>query len=135
MKILKTKRGNWTVSLALLMPVLIGIMGFAIDGGMMLYKANQLSSSVKIAAISATSIYEEDYNGDYIISADFYDAESLLKANMPDAELISFDVDPYITGQCTVEGCCYVEFVFMKIFHIEGKTITSSFTAWRGAAI
>lgn len=130
--ILRNKKGYSTALLALLLPVLICVLGFVIDGGLIIYRANELSSAVKIAAISATSIYDIDDEGEYRLTASDNDVQEILNTNMDGAVLNFFSIDTEITGSCTVEGSYHVDFVFMKIFGIEGKTVTSSFTARRG---
>ena len=130
--ILRNKKGYSTALLALLLPVLICVLGFAVDGGLIIYRANELSSAVKIAAISATSIYDIDDEGEYRLTASDNDVQEILNTNMDGAVLNFFSIDTEITGSCTVEGSYHVDFVFMKIFGIEGKTVTSSFTARRG---
>lgn len=131
---LKDKKGYSTALLTLLLPVIICVLGFAIDGGLAIYRANELSSAVKIAAISTTSIYEVDDSGGYILTADFDEVQDILEMNMEGAVLMSLSVDENTSGKCTVEGCYYVDFVFMKMFGIKGKTVTSSFTARRGSS-
>lgn len=130
--ILRNKKGYSTALLALLLPVLICVLGFAVDGGLIIYRANELSSAVKIAAISATSIYDIDDEGEYRLTASDNDVQEILNTNMDGAVLNYFSIDTEINGSCTVEGSFHVDFVFMKLFGIEGKTVTSSFTARRG---
>ena len=130
--VLRNKKGYSTALLALLLPVLICVLGFAIDGGLIIYRTNELSSAVKIAAISATSIYEIDDEGEYRLTASANDVQELLNTNMDGAVLKLFSIDMEASGRCTVEGSSHVDFVFMKLFGIEGKTVTSSFTARRG---
>ena len=130
--VLRNKKGYSTALLALLLPVLICVLGFAVDGGLIIYRTNELSSAVKLAAISATSIYEIDDEGEYRLTASANDVQELLNTNMDGAVLKLFSIDMEASGRCTVEGSYRVDFVFMKLFGIEGKTVTSSFTARRG---
>lgn len=129
---MRNKKGYSTALLALLLPVLICVLGFAVDGGLIIYRTNELSSAVKLAAISATSIYEIDDEGEYRLTASANDVQELLNTNMDGAVLKLFSIDMEASGRCTVEGSYHVDFVFMKLFGIEGKTVTSSFTARRG---
>ena len=102
--VLRNKKGYSTALLALLLPVLICVLGFAIDGGLIIYRTNELSSAVKIAAISATSIYEIDDEGEYRLTASANDVQELLNTNMDGAVLKLFSIDMEASGRCTVEG-------------------------------
>lgn len=127
------KRGYWAAGMAVFLPVLLLVMGFALDGGALFLRTTQLSNAVKYAAISASSIYELDEYENYHLTASFSQVETLLKLNLPDAELAGCSIDESRPGTCTVKGSCEAEFVFMKIFGIETKTVTAEFTASRSA--
>ena len=90
--ILRNKKGYSTALLALLLPVLICVLGFAVDGGLIIYRANELSSAVKIAAISATSIYDIDDEGEYRLTASDNDVQEILNTNMDGAVLNYFSI-------------------------------------------
>lgn len=124
------KKGYVTVFLALAMPLIISVLGFCIDGGMMLYFDARLSTAVKFACISASSD-NENIDGNLVIKAENSFVEEVLHENLKDAILVDFMINPSSKNECTVKGSYKIEFVFMKLFGITEKSLTESYTARR----
>lgn len=132
MKLFRSNKGYTMVFVALMMPVIVAIMGFSIDGGLLLYYKAKLTTATKFAAISATSDYTVVGGQLQINEADNF-ARSALEANLNDISLVDFDfkVTPSKKNECTLKASIEVPFVFMKILKINSTIITESYTAER----
>lgn len=119
--------------LALCMPLIICIIGFTIDGGLMYFKANRLAAAVKIAALEITEFVSVDENGEVNFYLTDEETELLIQNNLPESSLVASNIANNGSEVfCTIEGSCKVEFSFMKIFGIKEKILYSNFTATKG---
>lgn len=130
MKHLLKNNGYTAVIVALTMPVLIAILGICLDGGVLLYFDLKLSTAVKFAAISATSVNMQ--NGDDLeITADSSFVQRVLSKNLNESELADFSIDELAKNRCCVAATYEVQFVFIRIIGIDRKVLYESYTAER----
>lgn len=59
MKYIKNKKGNSSIIMLLMITVLLGIMSFSVDAGLLYYEKGKLQSAVDSAALAAVSVFEE----------------------------------------------------------------------------
>ena len=126
----RNEKGFITILIALALPLIISVMGFCLDGSLLLYYDAKLSMAAKFAAITATSV-NTNIEGNLVITADETFVMKILKSNMEGAMLVDYSINPNQKNKCTVSASAEVPFIFMKIFGIESKTLVESYTAER----
>lgn len=125
----KSNNGSILILVSILLPILISAVGICIDGVLVSYYQTRLMVATKLAAVSATSYYTLE--GDSIkINVTNDKVKELLTTNFKDAKLKKLTIDS--KNKCTVESEVDVNFVFMKIFGINSKTLFERYTATRG---
>jgi len=127
-RLLRNEKGSAFAVFAIFLPVLIAVMGLVIDGGNVFYNKIRLDMATEAAALSTISSYNKEiYETQGIVILDAVHgktmAEKYLKANFPEAEIESVNVEPQNTA--TVYTSMTVEFHFMKIFGMKEKKINS----------
>lgn len=130
-KLREDKGGNILVLVSVLLPVLLACIGMCLDGSLLIYYQSRLMTATKIAAVSASSDYEIDDKGNTKIRASSDFVKDVLKENFKEAKLRNFTINESAKNKCTVEAEVEVNFTFMKIFNINSKTISESYTAER----
>lgn len=130
--IVENNKGFVSVFFCISLPLIIAIMGFCIDGSLLLYYDARLMTATKFASISATSYYDIIDDKLVINATDAEDAAILaLDENFEDAKLVNFTVDSDSQNECTVKAEVEVPFFFMKIFGVKAKVISESYTSSR----
>lgn len=127
---LKNNKGNMLVLVCAALPVLIGIIGVCLDGSLLVYYQTKLMAATKFAAVSASS-YNKVISGKTIITATEDKAKSALIENFSQAKLRSFSINSTSKNKCTVIAETDVNFVFMKMFGINSKKLSESYTVTR----
>lgn len=127
MRFKEDERGSIIVLVALLLPVLIGFLGLALDAGHIMYHKNMLYESTEAAARSAIlksydhNIWENEnrvvLDYDQAMSA----ARLLLDLNYDKAQIDDLQIknDNTIVLSTSVT----IEYTFMKIFGFHDKTL------------
>lgn len=124
---MKREDGSVVVFIAILLPILIGIIGLTIDGGMLLYRQAALKDATEAAAKSALLMsYDiELWANERRILVDeeraAISAEKVLKNNSSTSRIDSIDVKNDVS--IVLETSDEVHFTFVKIFGIDSKTI------------
>ena len=126
----KNNKGNMLVLVCAALPVFIGIIGVCLDGSLVIYNQTKLMAATKFAALSASS-YNTVIEEKTIINATEDQARSALVENFSGATLRSFSINSASKNKCTVIAETDVNFVFMKVFGINSKKISESYTVTR----
>lgn len=127
---LKGNKGNVLVVVCVALPVLMGVIGICLDGNLVIYNQTKLMAATKFAAISASS-NNKIVNEKTIITATEDQARNALLENYDQAKLRSFTISETSKNKCTVVAETEVNFVFMKIFGINSKKLSESYTVTR----
>lgn len=127
---LKNNKGNILVLVCIALPALIGVIGLCLDGSLMIYYQSKLMAATKFAAVSAASNYEI-VDDKIIITATESEVTTVLSENFSQAKLTSFNVSSISKNKCTVIAETQVNFVFMKMFGINNKTLSESYSVTR----
>ncbi|MFT8349075.1 TadE/TadG family type IV pilus assembly protein [Clostridium saccharoperbutylacetonicum] len=127
---LKNNKGNMLVLVCVALPVFIGIAGICLDGSLAIYYQTKLMAATKFAAISASS-HNYVVSGKTVINATQDQAEAALKENFGAAKLRSFSINQSSKNKCTLVAETEVNFVFVKIFGVNSKKISESYTVTR----
>ena len=123
-------KGNALILVSIILPILIMVIGVCLDGSLVLYSQSKLMAATKFAALSASS-HNKVIEDKTIINATEDEAKSALLANYDKAKLKKFTIDESSKNKCTVVAEVKVNFVFMKMFGINSKTINESYTVTR----
>lgn len=126
----KNNKGNILVLFCIILPILLGAIGICLDGSLLVYNQTRLMAATKFAAVSASS-YNKVVQGKTIINATESKVNSALTENFSEARLRNFSINEASKNKCTVIGEVKVNFVFMKMFGVESKTISESYTVTR----
>lgn len=127
---LKNNKGNILVLVCAVLPVLIGVVGVCLDGSLVIYYETKLMAATKFAAVSASSNYDI-IKEKTVINATEDQVKTALNENFNEAKLRSFSINSASKNKCTVIAETNVNFVFMKIFGINSKTLSESYTVIR----
>lgn len=123
-------KGNILILVSIILPVLIMVIGVCLDGGLVMYSQSKLMAATKFAALSASS-HNKVIEDKTIINATESQVKSALIENYDKAKLKKFTIDESSKNKCTVVADVEVNFMFMKMFGINSKTISESYTVTR----
>lgn len=124
---MRKEDGSVVVIAALLLPILIGIIGLTIDGGVLLFRQAALKEATEAAARSALmmSYDKELYEAESRIVVDeataLVSADQILKKNSATSAIENLEIVNDKT--IVLETSDLVEFSFMKIFGFEDQVI------------
>ncbi len=127
MKLFKEEKGSVIVIFALLLPVLIGIIGLTLDGGMLLYQRALLTEATEASAKSALLLsYDKDLwisEGKIVVdeSEALIQGSRILKVNFDNAYISNIEIVNDVS--IVIESKVEVEFSFMKIFGFDKKVL------------
>ena len=118
-KSLLNNEGTALIIFIVFMPVMLSVMGLAIDGGIYFLSQIKLEMATEAASLSALSTYDEDiWNNAGIVIFDELEfkisSEKYLKANYPEAEIVLVHIGP--ENEATVKSRVKYEYCFLKIF-------------------
>lgn len=128
--------GSVMVLLVLLLPILIGIIGITIDGGMMVYHKNLLSEATEAAGRSAVlmsydkDIWDKEQRVVLDLSVAKESVEKILKLNFDKAEVLS--VSLMTESSLVINTSVTVEYTFMKLFGFNENVIETTQTTYGG---
>ncbi|QLA20653.1 hypothetical protein GD604_13500 [Desulfolutivibrio sulfoxidireducens] len=117
-----TTRGSVTVMMALLLPVVVGAAGLAIDGGRLYLAQRALQNAVDAAALAGSMSLPEDPDMDKGIASAA--AESMLTQNYPAATMVSAGPGSEVRSAC-VKGAVNVDYLLMDVLGLSGDTVTA----------
>jgi Flp pilus assembly protein TadG len=125
------QRGSILVMFTLMLPLIAGIVGLAIDGTMMYIVQAKLQTAVDGAALGAGRLLGTQANATEI-------ATEFLHANYPSGFWGSYNLTPNITSTTslsthtiTVSATVNVPTLFMRILHFDNATVGASAIATR----
>ncbi|WP_028308675.1 TadE/TadG family type IV pilus assembly protein [Desulfitibacter alkalitolerans] len=124
-KLLKSERGSVVVLTALLMVVICGLAGLAMDGGLLYITKAKLQNAVDAAALAGSqALYEGNSPAKNI-------AEEYIEKNGFNKETINVYVSE-TNRSLQVEGEVQVNYTFMRIMGFDQGTVKASATAISG---
>ena len=115
-------RGSVTVMMALLLPVVLGAAGLAVDGGRLYLAQRALQNAVDAAALAGSMSLPEDPDMDKGIASAA--AEEMLEKNYPAATLVSAGPGTEVRSAC-VTGAVNVDYLLMDVLGLTGSTVTA----------
>lgn len=126
-KFLNEEEGSVVVLVALLLPVLIGIMGLVIDGGNLLYHQTKLAEATEASGISSALMsYDKDlWETQNILELDETlvkeNASKMLNKNFSKAEIEEIKI--INKSGLRIETKVTVKFTFMQLFGFKEKKL------------
>ncbi|RTE11205.1 TadE/TadG family type IV pilus assembly protein [Paenibacillus whitsoniae] len=116
---------------AIAMPVIITIMGVAVDASYIVYNRIRLDMAVDAAARAA--IHSLDLSTWYgerkvVLNTDkaYQMVDELMKANMPNAKLTKMEIPSETPNMCVIDVEAQVPLFFLRIFNENSFTIHAS---------
>lgn len=128
MRLIKDERGIISAFFAIMMLVFMALAGIIIDGGILMLKKIELTSASEAAILSVAKAYNKEiWEKENRVEINPLQAEEyvqkLLSDNMKDAKLVDFGTDPLKKDTAWIKTKVKCEFVFMKIFGVNEKTL------------
>lgn len=119
-KLLNNESGQSTAMAALFILLLLAFTGLLIDSGILIAEKTRLVEATSAAAESAVCALDEEAmaeSGGIVIDLPTAKllVESILKMNIPEAELLKCEIDPAAPNQVLVETKLTVETHFFKV--------------------
>ncbi len=132
---MKKRKGNIMVIFVMMLPVLIGIVGLVVDGGLVFYYQTQLDMATEAASLATLSSYNVplyDTTGAVELGLEVSRSAAIayLDQNMKAAQLLNITVEPKNT--CTIETQYEFKYVFMVIFGLKSVVLKSTCTTIGG---
>lgn len=132
-KHLNNDRGSIAVLAAFFIMLLLAISGLIIDSGHLAYNRIRLDEATNHAAeaiIQGIDYEASEEYGQVILDKESVGilVDNILYANLPEATLVSCEVDPVLMDRVKVKTKLEVEVFFSKIFGVETLTMYSEST-------